>query len=360
MAAMSTCKLCGLQYETSAGRLHGLSFKCKLCDTSERTIRRNLGTNNGLQSFTVSETHTFFRTLHEEKKKCASARLQWHTVRASLVTSMTTKSITSFRAEVKGKYLPLCVWKAQGWEEETVLNCPKEWSEELKTDTYLVPIKVLSWAEQHEQHMTKVLQQEQEITKKRGGRKGPDSEDGDLDVPDAQKEGKTKEPSAKSLAAARKRLFTQGQAIGSKAAKALGPLRQAVTSLERVWGKAQPHKAELPEGLVTVVEETLPKLQSWTAAARRSLEAAESCKTIPEDAELTEVPQLPFAPEDLKASVKQAAEVQKAVRDSLPKKEPKAKAASKKKAGDSPETGSEPKQKRKRVTGKTTEAEKTV
>eukprot|EP00438_Fugacium_kawagutii_P026428 Skav217648 [mRNA] locus=scaffold41:148605:149677:+ [translate_table: standard] len=336
---MSTCKLCGLQYETSAGRLHGQSFKCKLCDTSERTLRRNLGTNTGLQNFTVSETHTFFRTLHEEKKKCTSGRLQWQTLRATLVTSMTTKSITSFRAEVKGKYLPLCVWKAQGWEEETVLNCPKEWSEELKTDTYLVPIKELSWAEQHEQHMTKVLQQEQEITKKRGGRKGPDSEDGGLDVPDAKKGEKSKEPSAKSLVAARKRLFTQGQAIGSKAAKALGSLRQAVTSLER---------------------ETLPKPQNWTAAARRSLEAAESCKTIPEDAEMTEVPQLPFSPEDLKASVKQAAEVQKAVRDSLPKKEPKAKAASKKKASDSAETGSEPKQKRKRATGKTSEAEKTV
>lgn len=170
-----------------------------------------------------------------------------------------------------------------------------------------------------------------------------------MDVPNAPKEAKSKEPSAKSLAAARKREFTKGQTIGGKAAKALGPLRQSLTSLERLWTKAAPQKEHLPEGVPAVVEETLSKLQGWTAAARRSLEAAEACKTVPEDTELPVVPALPFSPEDVKSTVKQSAEVQKAVKEALPKKEAKPKAKAKAEA--SAKTGAEPVSKRRRVKG---------
>lgn len=160
------------------------------------------------------------------------------------------------------------------------------------------------------------------------------------------------------MAAARNKLFTQGQTIGGKAAKALGPLRQSLTSLERLWTKAEPQKEALPEGVAAVVEETLSKLQGWTAAARRSLEAAEACKTIPQDAELTAVPGLPFSPEDVKATVKQCTEVQKAVKDALPKKQPKAKAAPK--AEKTGKVNEEQGHKRRRVNGKSAEPEKST
>lgn len=199
MAAMSKCKLCGLDYETSAGRLHGQTFKCKLCDTTERTMRRNLGSQTGLQNFSVSETHEFFRALHKEKQQCTSGRLQWTTVRACLVTSLTNKSITTFRSKVKSKYLPLCVWKAQGWDEDTVLSCPSEWSDDLKTQTYMVPIKEMSWAEQHEEERVKVLRQEQDIVKKRKqGPRGAESEDGTWTFRTLPRRRKAKSPAPRA------------------------------------------------------------------------------------------------------------------------------------------------------------------
>ena len=38
------CRLCGYQYEADAGRMHGATFRCRMCRSVEETIRRGLGT----------------------------------------------------------------------------------------------------------------------------------------------------------------------------------------------------------------------------------------------------------------------------------------------------------------------------
>ena len=87
----------------------------------------------------------------------------------------------------------------------------------------------------------------------------------------------------------------------------------------------------------------LTKLESWAKDARACMNKDESQKSLPEGSELQALA-LAFSPEDLKTTLKQCAEVSKSVRNHLPQKVAKAKAAPK-------ETG-ETEPKRRRVTGK--------
>ena len=66
------CKLCGLGYAAQQGRLHGKTFKCVSCDTHDRALRRNLGTQNDLQQWSVEETQTFHG--HEKRQGSKAAR----------------------------------------------------------------------------------------------------------------------------------------------------------------------------------------------------------------------------------------------------------------------------------------------
>ncbi len=108
------CKLCGLGYAVQQGRLHGKTFKCVSCDTHDRALRRNLGTQNDLQQWSVEETQTFFRQLAQKKSETVNGRLQWTTVRAALITSMTERTVQSYKGKVECSELPLSVYVQQG------------------------------------------------------------------------------------------------------------------------------------------------------------------------------------------------------------------------------------------------------
>lgn len=78
----------------------------------------------------------------------------------------------------------------------------------------------------------------------------------------------------------------------------------------------------------------MAKLGTWASAARECINLHESTRELWKDAggDLLPLPALPFDGNDVKMLLKQATEVQSALRSLLPKKEAKAKAEPKAKA----------------------------
>ena len=63
------CKFCGMLYPESAGRLHGKTFVCTPCGNHDRALRRNLGQQSELGTFSPEESKDFFRKCCKEGKK---------------------------------------------------------------------------------------------------------------------------------------------------------------------------------------------------------------------------------------------------------------------------------------------------
>ena len=317
------CRLCGLQVPEEDARFHGPTFRCTICESSLRQIRRNMERSD-LDGFSVEEQKTFFQRLHEEKKKRADGRLPWTTVRASLITAMTARSVTGYKSEVQGKKLPMDVWIAKGWSKETVERMPSEYSEEYGCQVYQLKIQQETWSDVFERMESRVLEQEQRAARKKG-KKGGDV--GGVDIPVDQDTGGRKgnpDKEAKTHAASQKKIKAQNVAQSNRAAKAMGPLNAASTSLNRMWDKAQKHLDKVPQGVQDSVKGILTELEHWSSAARACVNQQESNKTLPEESEVCGLAPLPFTPEELKTKVKQANEVCKAVRNALPQKLPAA------------------------------------
>ena len=112
MAALAehVCRFCALHYPEAEGRVHGNSFECKSCATSEKMLRRNLGSAACLKPFSPKESAAFFREIAKQKAAAPKGRLQWTTIRGTLVQRLTDQKVTSFKASVSGKSKPLSVW----------------------------------------------------------------------------------------------------------------------------------------------------------------------------------------------------------------------------------------------------------
>ena len=322
---MRCCRLCNLHFRAEQGRLHGPTFRCTTCESSLRQIRRNMERND-LDNFSVQEQRTFFQQLQEEKKKRIDGRLPWSTVRASLITAMTTRSVTGYKSEVQGKKLPMDVWMAKGWSKETVERMPSEYSEEYGCQVYQLKVQQETWSDIFERMESRVLEQEQRVTAKKG-KKGGNGEVEGLDLPAEQE---TRDPkanpdkAAKTHAATQKKIRAQNLAQGNRAAKAMGPLNAASTSLTRIWARAQKHMDNVPPGVQASATGILSELEQWSSAARACVNQQETNKTLSEDTEVCALAPLPFTPEELKTKVKQATEVCKAVKGYLPQKPPPA------------------------------------
>eukprot|EP00435_Cladocopium_sp_Y103_P013987 s3695_g3.t1 len=331
------CRLCGLEHPAAAGRMHGPSFTCTGCWAAKAMLERNVGKKTDMKDFTVAETHTFFRAIAKEKTK-QGGRIQWATVRATLIRSLTDRRISSFRATCSKKELPLSVWLAQGWDKNTVEACPNWFSDELKTQVYAVPVRELSWQEEYAKIEQQILSHEREGHKKKSAKKGKGatgngnaSSDGELDLPVAPGTSteKTEKPEL-----ARKKLLAKNVSLADKAAKALGPLQATATAVTKLVERVEKASADIPEGISRSKEDCLAKLTSWAAAAREAVNMHESTRELWKDAggDLLPLPALPFDASEVKTLLKQAAEVQSALRSLLPAKEPKAKADAKGKA----------------------------
>lgn len=331
MADRRICRLCGLEHASAAGRMHGRSFTCTGCWSAKAMLQRNLGERTELKDFSPAETHSFFRAIAKEKEK-QGGRIQWATVRATLVRSLTDRRISSFRATCTQKELPLSVWVNQGWDKTLVEACPNRFSEELQTQVYAVPVRELSWGEEYAKIEEQVLRHERDGQKRKGGKKKKDdvanaeaSSDGELDLPSA--EGSVSDKKGKPEVD-RKKLLAKNVAVADKAAKALGPLQSTATGVSKLVERVQKSGCEIPEGITRSKEDCMAKLETWATAARECINMHESTRELWKDAggDLMPLTALPFEGNDVKLLLKQATEVQSALRSLLPKKEAKAKA----------------------------------
>lgn len=359
------CKLCGLAYSAEEGRLRGKVFTCTGCSTHVRLLQRNLGENTGLNNFSPEQQKDFFRSILQKKKESPNGRISWQTVRASLIQAETSRSMQSFKSEVSGKQLPLSVWVQQGWSEEVVRRCPKEHSEELGCEVFMVPVKEMTWGEHYERCQKQILRHEQEAHKnknKRGQQNGTQGlDDSDLDLPTAPAAstgGKEKEPkpeSEKKALARRQKLLRQNDGLANKAAKAMGSLQNNLSALSRAWEKLEKKKVEVPEGVSALTQELLEKLTTWTEACRATVNDHESSRKLWQNlgGDLLPLNALPFSPEDVKILLAQVTETKKSLAELVPKKEKTEKAtkgAGKGKAVAEPD-GQEPLPKRRKTKG---------
>ena len=316
--------------------MHGQTFKCVSCATSERLLRRNLGTCQELQTWTYNEQCQFFKQINLQKQSMPNRRMSWQAIRGTLAKSLTDQRIHKWKNEVSGKELPLSVWVAQVWDEEVVKKQPCTFSDQLGVDVYMVAVREITWGEEFERVEKQILAHESAATqarnKKKKGKKGEagqdDSSDADLDLPVAEScEAAGASDKAKKTAA-RKKLMQSNIALCNTAAKALGSLQSSVSSLTTLWEKTVKHHDNMSEGLKATYKEHKEKLETWGAAARLVVNTHENTRELWQgEGDLLPLPALPFSAEDMKTSMKVQQEVMKAIRSAVPKKEPKARAA---------------------------------
>ena len=313
------CQLCHYQYDLSEGRQHGKRFHCLTCSSAERTVRRNLEASP-MSEWSVEETQGFYRKLHEQKSADPTGRLQWKTVRATVISTLTERAMSRYEGQCLVESLPLSVWVSQGWDEKLVLSQPSEYSEEYQCQVYKVPVRRQKWTEVREREEKRILEREQEISQRRG-KKDAQGEP-DLDVPTATKEktGKSTEAQeAKKADRERAKTVRENERLAATAAKALGPLSANESSLDKVLAKAQKHEDSMPEGSMKCGQEALTKLREWSQKAREAINTQEANKiAVPC---LVQPLTLPFKADDVKTLLKQKQEVQKVLQTAMPKKE---------------------------------------
>lgn len=219
------CEKCGLVYPLEDGRLHGRKFECTSCASADRMLRRGLGSKQELLELSTEEQQSFYRKLQEEKKK--DNKMNWQTVKACLITALTTRQCTSNENQLNTQFLPLSVYLKQGWEEAVVKACPSEWSNTYGCTTYQVPIKSQTWKEVFEKIQERVLRQEKEATQQKG-KKGDKTEDLDLPKASGGTKGvnpeKAEKAAAKAEATAKKKTLSQNQKTQVLAVKCVGQL----------------------------------------------------------------------------------------------------------------------------------------
>ena len=255
--------MCGLLYDSEDGRTHGAKFYCLACNAAVKQLSRNVGSKKELEAIPMEEQQAFFRRLQEEKK-AGGKYLPWKTVRAQLIALVTTRHITESSSEVTTEELPLSVWEKQGWEKETVENCPREWSETLKIYLYKVPIKKVVWKENHQKVTERILRQEQEVEKSRCKKNKKGSED-DLDLPEAaapEKDEKDDQKEEKAAASAMRKTQSANQEKNMVAAKRIGQLSNDLQA--KVFKKV----TDVTEAVDKVFQETLSQVELWLGAAK--------------------------------------------------------------------------------------------
>ena len=117
--------------------------------------------------FSPKESAAFFREIAKQKAAAPKGRLQWNTIRGTLVKQLTDQKVTSFKASVSGKSLPLNVWFQKGYRQEVVEGCPNYRCPDIKVQVYQVPVKEVKWSEEHSKIEAQILQHEQEAAKKK-------------------------------------------------------------------------------------------------------------------------------------------------------------------------------------------------
>ena len=318
------CRLCGLVYSGQAGRLQGSVFVCTPCGNTDRALRRHLGDRDGLPPWSCEDQQQFFRQMKESKGD--AKKLDWKTIKAAFTTSLTTSLVNSFSSTVEVEELPLSVWLQRGWDEDLVKAQESVYSDEYKAWVYRVPVRRLTWNRTFSEVAEKVLLKEKEAHKKKGAAKSGDL---DLDLPLQNSAGDSKQEdkkSAKAEAAAARKLVLENEKIHAAAAKAMGPLSSAESSLEKALARARAMSVDLRESTVKCAQDTVRELRDSSAACRHAVNQQQRNRAKAEDDQPDKLEALPFDGGALRLLLKKQSEVCKQIKSELPKKEKKSEA----------------------------------
>ena len=280
-------------YVTVAG---GLSAVCPRMTADVRARQSWMWDVRGelpeeLKGMSGAEQKAFYARLQTER---GEGSMPWKTVRAALISQLTTQRIHAFRQEVEGKFLPLSVWVAQGWDEETVKKQPCEWSEQLQAWTYQVAVKCITWSDTYEKIEKRILEHERNAHQKKGKAKADEAE---MDLPAlAGKDGgEAAGKGDKNQERTGKKHLAANQKANQAAAKAMPLLASSLQAMEKMEPKLpQIAGEEGYEEICKTFRETKEKLVAWSTAARQTLAEYDRTKNDA-PATMTLIPALPFS-----------------------------------------------------------------
>ena len=111
--------VCALCCREQHGRAHGARFLCVDCESTQRLVRRNMGS---LPPMSEEDKHAFFSKVANTK----DSRANWKLVRASLKEVCLRRKKRVHGIKVEAPYKPLKFWTEQGYGEDAVRACPTQ------------------------------------------------------------------------------------------------------------------------------------------------------------------------------------------------------------------------------------------
>ena len=115
----------------------------------------------------------------------------------------------------------------------------------------------------------------------------------------------------------------ENEKIHAAAAKAMGPLSSAESSLEKALAKARAMSVDLHEGTLKCAQDTVRELRDNSAACRHAVNQQQRNRAKAEDDQPDKLEALPFDAAALRLLLKKQSEVCKQIKSELPKKEKK-------------------------------------
>ena len=134
----------------------------------------------------------------------------------------------------------------------------------------------------------------------------------------AGKAEKNSEKNAEKKAGAeQKKICASNLKVSGQAAKALGPLTNALTALDRLEARVGKAQVEVSAGILKTAVDVRNSLEGWTKAAREAVNNQEAQKQVP-DTEKKSIGSLPFQTDSVKTLLQQNSAVQKELKALLP------------------------------------------
>ena len=317
-----TCALCCRQ---GTGRSHGPRFLCVDCESTQRLVRRNMGS---LPPMSEEDKHAFFSKAAATK----DARANWKLVRAALKEVCLRRKTRVHGIEVKAPYKPLKFWTEQGYTEEAVRACPS--TNGPMGELFQVATTSAITKDFEEEIEEEILMRESAAAKKKKDEnaKEPRAQAEAWHLPDslpsasAKPTGRAK-ASAKaaarteaSAAKQKEKLEKKNAALSGTAGKSLGllqpKLRQLKTCATQLEKQDDPGLQELKNG----VKEALEKVTLWVHKSGEVVAAFQMCPTA-------DLQDLPYDQGSLKTCVQAVTSLLRSARDALRAAKPEAEGA---------------------------------
>ena len=137
--AVVTCRKCGVCHNIATSVMRTDSeWWCKACNAVTTLLRRHMAwPPQAFSSMPLEQQQEFFQQVVQSKE---GDSFKYSRVRDILVKNMVRRRITEFQKNVGGTYLPISVYEKKGYiiPPNFKETAPREWSDSLQCDTYLL------------------------------------------------------------------------------------------------------------------------------------------------------------------------------------------------------------------------------